>query len=84
VVPGQKTEDGVRMRLEDIRILADAVDSGGLTPEQVAHARRTIALLRKNVAFRRAVNAVVGPRLAAGVFRLAHRLAWIVRPHRRV
>lgn len=84
VVPGQKSEDGLHMRLEDIRILADAVESGGLTPEQADHARRTIALLQKNVAFRTRVTALVGPRLAAPVFRLAHRLAWIVRPHRRV
>lgn len=83
VTAGQKTEDGVRMRLEDIRILRDAVQSGGLTLEQVAHAERTIRLLERNVAFRRAVSAVFGRRLAAPVFRLAHRMAWLVRPHRR-
>ena len=84
VVPGQKTEDGVRMRLEDIRILQDAIDSGHLTAEQVQHARRTIALLEKNVAFRRRVTSVVGPRLANPVFRAAHKAAWLVRPHRRL
>lgn len=83
VVPGQKTADGVRMRLEDIKILRDAIHGGGLTDAQVAHAERTIALLERNVAFRRRVIALVGPRLAEPVFRLAHRLAWIVRPHRR-
>jgi hypothetical protein len=83
VVPGQKTEDGVLMRLEDIKILRDAIDSGGLSQGQASHAEKTIALLEKNVAFRRRVIALVGPRLATPVFRLAHRLAWIVRPHRR-
>jgi glycosyltransferase involved in cell wall biosynthesis len=83
VVPGQKTADGVRMRQEDIKILRDAIESGGLTPEQVAHAERTIALLERNVAFRKRVIGLVGPRAAKRVFGLAHRLAWIVRPHRR-
>lgn len=83
VVPGQKTEDGVRMRQEDIRILEDAIASGGLTAEQVAHARRVIALLEKNVAFRKRVISLVGPKAAAPVFRLAHKAAWLIRPHRR-
>lgn len=83
VMPGQKTEDGVRMRLEDIRVLESAVASGGLPAEQVEHARSTIALLEKNVAFRRRVTALVGPQLAEPVFRLAHRAAGLVRPHRR-
>ncbi|HZL06528.1 MAG TPA: glycosyltransferase family 2 protein, partial [Coriobacteriia bacterium] len=83
VTPGQKTEDGVRMRLEDIRILQDAVLSGLLTPDQVEHAERSIALLEKNVAFRRWLASLVGPRLAEPVFRLAHRAAVIVRPYRR-
>jgi glycosyltransferase involved in cell wall biosynthesis len=84
VNPGQKTEDGVRMRLEDIKILRSAIESGGLSAEQIAHAERTIALLEKNVAFRKRVLSLVGPKAAPSVFRLAHRLAWIVRPSRRV
>lgn len=83
VVPGQKTSDGIRARHGDIVILRDAIASGGLTPDQVAHAQRTIALLEKNVAFRKRVLALAGPRLAGPVFTLAHRLAWFVRPHRR-
>lgn len=83
VVPGQKTEDGVLMRLEDIKILRDAIQSGGLTAEQVEHAQRTIALLEKNVAFRKKVIGLVGPRMARPVFQLAHKAAWLVRPHRR-
>jgi glycosyltransferase involved in cell wall biosynthesis len=83
VVPGQKTADGVRMRSEDIRILQDAIASGKLTEPQVEHARSTIALLDKNVAFRRGVLRIVGPRLAEPVFKAAHKAAWLVRPHRR-
>ncbi len=83
VTPGQKTEDGALMREEDIRILLSAIESGSLSQDQVDHARRTIALLEKNVAFRRRVSALVGPRLAQPVFRAAHKAAWLVRPHRR-
>lgn len=83
VVPGQKTSDGVTARQGDIVILHDAIASGKLTPGQVDHAERTIALLEKNVAFRKRVLALAGPRLAGPVFTLAHRLAWFVRPHRR-
>lgn len=83
VTPGQKTEDGVRMRQEDIRILEDAIASGGLTAEQVAHARRVIALLEKNVAFRKRVISLVGAKAARPVFGLAHKAAWLFRPHRR-
>lgn len=83
VVPGQKTEDGVRMRSEDVRILEDALASGRLSPAQDAHAKRTIALLRRNIAFRRFVLALVPAGLARATFRAAHRAAWIVRPHRR-
>jgi len=83
VTPGQKTEDAVLMREEDIKLLRDAVESGGLTDDQVRHAEATIALLEKNVAFRRRVTALVGPRLAQPVFRAAHKAAWLVRPHRR-
>ena len=35
--------DGESLTLEDIRVLQDAVDSGGLTPEQVEHARESLA-----------------------------------------
>jgi glycosyltransferase involved in cell wall biosynthesis len=80
---GQKTADGIRMREDDIAILRDAVTSGGLSPAQVAHAERTVALLEKNVRFRRAVLRVLGERLSRPVFALAHRLAYAVRPHRR-
>jgi glycosyltransferase involved in cell wall biosynthesis len=83
VTPGQKTEDGVRMRLEDIRILEDAVASGQLTPEQVEHATRSIALLKKNVGFRRWLASLIGSRLAEPVFQLAHKAAVIVRSYRR-
>ena len=83
VVSGQKTSDGVTARQGDIVILHDAIASGKLTPGQVDHAERTIALLEKNVAFRKRMLALVGPRLAGPVFGLAHRLAWFVRPHRR-
>ncbi len=83
VVPGQKTQDEVRVRLDDVAILADAVQSGTLTADQTEHARRTIALLERNVAFRKRVIALVGPRLAPAVFRVAHKAAWLVRPHRR-
>jgi glycosyltransferase involved in cell wall biosynthesis len=83
VVPGQKTEDGVRMRQEDIRILRDAIAGGSLTAEQVEHAERTLSLLEGNVAFRRRVIRLVGPRMAQPVFRAAHKLAWLVRPSRR-
>lgn len=83
VVPGQKTEDAVRSRLDDIAILRDAVASGLLTAEQVAHAERTIALLERNVAFRQRIIALVGPKLARPVFSAAHKAAWLVRPHRR-
>lgn len=84
VTSGQKTEDGIRMRQEDIRILSDAIDSGALTVEQIQHARGTIALLEKNVAFRKKTIALVGPRLARPIFEAAHKMAWLVRPHRRV
>lgn len=83
VVPGQKTEDGIRMRNEDIKILLDAVASGHLSMEQVEHAQRTIALLEKNVAFRTRVTRVLGPKMSRPVFALAHKLAWLYRPHRR-
>lgn len=83
VHPGQKTADGVRIRTDDIAILRDAIASGGLSTAQVAHARHTIALLEKNVKFRRAVLRVFGERLSRPVFVLAHRLAYLVRPHRR-
>lgn len=83
VNPGQKTEDGVRMRLEDIKILRSAIESGGLSGPQIAHAQRTIGLLEKNVAFRQSVLRLAGPRLAPAVFRAAHAMAWLVRPHRR-
>jgi glycosyltransferase involved in cell wall biosynthesis len=83
VMPGQKTEDAVRSRLDDIAILRDAVASGQLTAEQVAHAERTIALLERNVAFRRRIIALVGPKLARPVFSAAHKAAWLIRPHRR-
>lgn len=83
VVPGQKTEDAVRMRSEDIRILQDAISSGELTAEQVEHAKRTIGLLERNIAFRKRVTSLLGPRLADPIFKLAHKAAWIVRPYRR-
>jgi glycosyltransferase involved in cell wall biosynthesis len=83
VNPGQKTEDGIRMRLEDIKVLRSAIDSGALTPEQTSHAEKTVALLERNVAFRKRVISLVGPRLARSVFALAHGAAWVVRPHRR-
>jgi glycosyltransferase involved in cell wall biosynthesis len=83
VMPGQKTSDGVTTRLDDIAILRSAIEDGGLTHEQVAHAQRTITLLQKNVAFRKRVIAIVGPRVAPSVFRLAHKAAWLIRPHRR-
>ena len=72
VTPGQKTEDGVTMRLEDIRILEDAIAGGRLTPEQTEHARRVVARHERNVAFRRRVISLLGRRLAKPVFRLAH------------
>ncbi len=83
VVPGQKTSDGISAREGDIAVLRSAIAEGGLSVPQVAHAERTIALLEKNVAFRRRVLELISPRLASGVFALAHRLAWFVRPHRR-
>jgi glycosyltransferase involved in cell wall biosynthesis len=83
VTPGQKTEDGVLMRQEDIKILRDAIESGQLSPEQVAHAQRTIEMLKKNIAFRKRVTSLVGPRMAKPIFGAAHKAAWLVRPHRR-
>lgn len=83
VTPGQKTADGVRARSDDIAILADAVASGGLTGAQVKHARRVMRRLGRNVAFRKAILRLVGPGLAPGIFALAHKAAWILRPHRR-
>lgn len=83
VRPGQKTSDEVRLRADDIKILEDAIASGGLNAGQVEHARHTITLLEKNVKFRRAVLRVFGERLSRPVFVLAHRLAYLVRPHRR-
>ena len=80
---GQKTSDGIRMREDDIAILADAIASGRLAAPQAAHARATIALLKRNVAFRRTVVRVFGERNAQPVFALAHKLAYFVRPHRR-
>jgi glycosyltransferase involved in cell wall biosynthesis len=83
ISPGQKTADAVRVREGDITVLRDAITAGGLTPEQVAHGERTIALLERNVAFRRRVLGLVGPKIAQSIFVVAHRLAWFVRPHRR-
>lgn len=83
VVPGQKTADGIHAREGDVAVLRNAIVEGGLTPEQVAHAERTIALVEKNIAFRRRVLGLVGPRAASRVFRAAHALAWFIRPHRR-
>lgn len=83
VVPQQKTADGMRAREGDIAILRDAIRGGGLTAVQVAHAERAIALAEKNVAFRKRVVTLVGPRLAQPVFAAAHKVAWLVRPHRR-
>lgn len=80
---GQKTADGIRMRSDDIAILKDAVASGLLTEAQREHAERTIALLERNVAFRRSVQRVMGERLSRPVFTLAHKVAYFVRPHRR-
>lgn len=83
VTAGQKTENGVRMREEDLRILRDALEHGSLTAGERAHAARTVALLEKNVRFRKAVTGLVGRRLAQPVFIAAHKAAWLFRPHRR-
>lgn len=80
---GQKTADERRAREDDIRILRDAIGSGLLGAAQRARAERAIALLRRNVAFRAGVERLVGPRMAGPAFRLAHKLAYFVRPHRR-
>jgi glycosyltransferase involved in cell wall biosynthesis len=84
VRPGQKTADGIRMRTDDIAIMRDAVASGGLSDAQVLRAERTIARLERNVRFRKRVTRVLGPALARPVFALVHRLAWLVRPYRRL
>lgn len=83
VTPGQKTEESVAVRRDDIRILNDLIDSGTLTQEQIEHARRSIALLEKNIAFRTRAEALLGPKLARPLFALAHKVAWLVRPYRR-
>lgn len=83
VVPGQKTSDGISAREGDIAVLRSAIAEGGLSVEQTVHAERTIALLEKNIVFRRRVLRLVGVRRASCVFAFAHRLAWFVRPHRR-
>lgn len=83
VRPGQKSGDERRARGDDIRILRDAIESGLLTVPQRTRAERTISLLERNVAFRARLERLLGPRLAQPFFRLAHALAWFVRPHRR-
>lgn len=79
----QKTADTIAVRTDDIAILTDLIDSGSLSEEQVVRARRSIALLEQNVAFRRRAEALVGRKASVLVFALAHKLAWIVRPYRR-
>ncbi len=64
VTQGQKTESAELMRREDIRILRDAIESGLLNAEQVAHAERTIARHERNIAFREGVRSRLSPEAA--------------------
>ena len=83
MTPGQKTENVVRSRSMDIDILESLIASGALTTSQIELARTKIASLHHNVAFRKRITALIGPRLARPVFAAAHKAAWLVRPHRR-
>jgi glycosyltransferase involved in cell wall biosynthesis len=78
----QMTADVVRMHECEIAILGDVLESGGLTPRQEELARHSISLLEQNVKFRRRALRLAGPCLADRLFRLAHAMAWIIRPYR--
>jgi len=78
----QMTADVVRIHECQIRVLGDAVRSGRLTPRQVEIARRSISLLQHNLRFRRRALRLLGPALADRLFRVAHSMAWVIRPYR--
>jgi GT2 family glycosyltransferase len=78
----QMTADVIRLYESQMRVLRDVVATGRLTQLQVEIARHSIRLLAANVRFRRCALRTLGPRRADTVFRLAHSLAWVIRPYR--
>lgn len=63
----QKSADALRMRQVDARAVAEVVASGLLGERDRAVAERVMRGLRRNIAIRRAVGAILGQRLATRV-----------------
>jgi GT2 family glycosyltransferase len=78
----QMTADVIRIHECQMRILGELIVSGRLTRPQVDIARHSIRLLEANVRFRRGALRLLGPQWAERAFRVAHKLAWIIRPYR--
>ncbi|MBI5231733.1 MAG: glycosyltransferase [Coriobacteriales bacterium] len=67
----QKSADAIRMRETDAIVVREVIASGLLTPAQLEAAKRAEARLQRNIRIRKAMTAVLGPKLTT---RLVERL----------